>query len=113
MTPLVEGQPAQMPDEVNAAVSQTVRVDGHLVTISCRYLLDRNLWEPMALIRPAWDASATVELAAEPQGCRGTIDDALDVATDLVVAWLRDQSGAVLRRRARKPNTPRPASISA
>jgi len=79
-----------MPDDDTTAISQTVRVDGHLVTISCRYLLDRRLWEPMALIRPAWDASASLEFVAEAQGCRGTIDDALDVATDLVVAWLRD-----------------------
>jgi hypothetical protein len=102
-----------MTSEDNAAISQTVRVDGHLVTISCRYLLDRNLWEPMALIHPAWGARADLELVADPQGCRDTVDDALDVATDLVVAWMRDQSGTDLRRRATNPNTPGPANISA
>lgn len=102
-----------MPDDDATAISQTVRVDGHLVTISCQYVPDRSLWEPMASIRPAWDASASLELVAEPQACCGTVDDALDVATDLVVAWLRDQSANLLRRRARKPSTPSPASISA
>jgi len=92
MTLPVESARVRMPEDATTAISQTVRVDGHLVTISCRYLLDRNLWEPMALIHPVWDASANLELITAPRGCRGTIDDALDVATDLVVAWLRDQA---------------------
>jgi hypothetical protein len=71
----------------NEAASHVIRVNGHLVTLSCRYLYDLGSWESSALIHPAGGTLPDVTLTARDRP--GTADDALDVAADLAVAWMR------------------------
>lgn len=69
--------------------SETVAVDGHVLTQGCRYRPEQQRWEPFASVRSAWDSSREVALPDIGADLQDTPEDALGVARASVQAWLR------------------------
>ncbi len=74
--------------------SETIEVEGHVVTHGCLYRPDLQRWEPVASIRPSWAASDPVSLAAKPETFQDTPEDAMVVAETMVEEWLRAHRAA-------------------
>lgn len=76
----------------NESKSETVAVNGHVITHGCRYRPEQARWEPFASVRAAWDTTQEVVLPGMTDDLQDTPEDAMGVARSAADAWLRAQS---------------------
>ena len=74
--------------------TESVEIDGHIITTGCRYRPDLQRWEPTASVRPRWNTAETVSLPCKPEEFQDTPDDAMGVAQAMVETWRATQHGA-------------------
>lgn len=62
------------------------------MTCSCKFLPTLQVWEPIVLIRPSWNASETVDLISNTEDYRDEPLAALQIAEERAAKWLERNS---------------------
>ena len=70
--------------------SETTAVQGHVLTHGCIYRADLQRWEPVASVRPSWNAAENLTLPFKPEAFQDTPEDAMRVAQAAIDGWVAD-----------------------
>lgn len=69
--------------------SQTVEIDGYVVTRGCLFHAESGKWQPVASVGDDWDEARHRAIVATKADFQDTPEQALDKADTLAREWIR------------------------